>query len=67
MADRRMKVGTAVECVVCARIKKPVGRDAAAATGSSLCDMECAGYWLEPLPGTLWPGEVEHKRRRGNG
>lgn len=51
-------IGKAVYCAVCQRRKKPVGRDAASA-GPDLCDQECPGYYQEPHPGYLWPGEPE--------
>ncbi len=47
-----------VRCVVCDRSKKPVGRNAPLEMGSSLCDEECLGYRVEPLPSSLWPGEA---------
>jgi len=50
--------GVSVECSVCHRRKKPVGRSAPLAMANSLCDRECDGYDQEPLPGTLWPGET---------
>lgn len=52
-----MKVGISVECAVCRRTKQPRGRSAP--LGGSLCDRECAGYRIAPLPGDLWPGETE--------
>ena len=50
------KVGVAVECAVCHRRKKPIGRDS---RDNGLCDGECEGYRQEPKPGSLWPGESE--------
>lgn len=50
--------GIAVTCTVCHLRKKPVGRSAPMETASSLCDFECTGYNLAPLPGDLWPGET---------
>jgi hypothetical protein len=44
-------------CVVCGFQKKPIGRDAPAAAGNSLCNFECPGYYMEPLPYYLWPAE----------
>lgn len=52
-----MKVGIIVKCIVCGRMKKPIGRSAG--LDSSFCDDECSGYRQEPLPGSLWPGETE--------
>jgi hypothetical protein len=57
-----MKVGIAVECAVCRRMKRPLGR----AEPSSIfitCSPgdNCPGYLEEPLPGSLWPGETEEE------
>lgn len=49
-------VGREVTCTVCGRVKKPVGRDAP--PGPCLCSHGCEGYYEDPRPGTLWPGEV---------
>lgn len=54
-----MKVGIALECVVCHLRKKPVGRSAPLEMANSLCDHECPGYYQDPLPGSLWPGESD--------
>jgi hypothetical protein len=27
--------------------------------GVMLCESNCSGYYTEPLPGDLWPGETE--------
>jgi hypothetical protein len=54
-------VGVAVECVVCHRRKKPVGRSAPDAMAGSLCDSECPGYYEDPRPGQLWPGETREE------
>ena len=51
------KVGVAVECAVCGFQKKPVGRSAP--FESYHCESECRGYWQDPQPGSLWPGESE--------
>lgn len=50
------RVGGAVQCAVCGRTKKPIGRDS---FDNGLCSHECEGYRLEPLPDHLWPGEEE--------
>jgi hypothetical protein len=52
-----MKVGISVECTVCKRTKAPRGRSVPMARANSMCDHECPGYWLDPKPGDLWPGE----------
>jgi len=49
--------GYSVTCTVCAQKKKPVGRSAP--IGSCFCDEECAGFYGDPLPSNLWPGESE--------
>ena len=54
----KTKVGISRFCVVCGRMKKPVGRDAA--WGMTYCTHDCDGYDKAPLPGSLWPGESEY-------
>jgi hypothetical protein len=54
-------IGVAVECTVCHRRKKPVGRSASPAMANSLCDDDCEGYRKEPYPGQLWPGETREE------
>lgn len=56
--DGKEEVGVAVDCTVCGRRKKPIGRSAPIEMGGSLCDWECHGYDLDPKPGELWPGET---------
>lgn len=57
MAEQsRTDVGIAVTCRVCGRTKQPIGRDASGAM--DLCNFECEGYYQEPLPSDLWPGET---------
>ena len=51
------KRGVAVECAVCGHRKSPVGRSVP--FGMYMCDDDCAGYRIEPWPGSLWPGESE--------
>ena len=66
MSDSPMgRVGIAVTCARCQRMKKPIGRDARAgagdyctATWASALD-GCEGYYATPFPGALWPGETE--------
>ena len=60
MTERKLrsdKVGVAVECVVCHRVKKPVGRSSP--LGTCFCDNDCDGYMQTPYAGSLWPGESE--------
>ena len=59
-----MKVGVTVTCSVCGQMKNPVGRSAP--LGTSYCEPRwygspggCEGYYREPFPGSLWPGETE--------
>lgn len=55
MSDR---VGIAVYCAVCKHRKKPISRSQP--LGMHLCNQhECEGYYQEPRPGSLWPGEKE--------
>ncbi len=49
-------VGSAVECTKCGHRKSPRGRSAPLPI--HLCDWECEGYYLDPFPGDLWPGET---------
>ena len=53
-----MITGTAVECILCKRTKKPSGRSAPAEMAYWLCQHGCRGYELEPRVGQLWPGET---------
>lgn len=55
------KVGVAVSCTYCGLLKKPIGRSAAIAMANGLCYPDCPGYYEEPQPGSLWPGEPEPK------
>jgi len=55
------KVGVAVTCTVCYMRKKPIGRSAPMELANSMCDHECPGYYLEPKPGDLWPGETREE------
>lgn len=51
------KVGVGVNCTVCLKRKQPTGRSVPNA--AAYCNFECAGYYEEPKPGCLWPGEKE--------
>ena len=46
-----------VDCRVCKRRKAPHGRSVAPAMAGGLCDPDCAGYFNDPKPPHLWPGE----------
>jgi hypothetical protein len=55
-----MKVGISVECTRCGRTKAPRGRSVADAVYNSMCTHDqCEGYYEEPKPGDLWPGETQ--------
>ncbi len=53
------KVGISVVCIWCDLRKRPRGRSAPLMLANSLCDHECPGYYAEPFPGDLWPGETD--------
>ena len=56
------KVGESVDCATCGKAKKPVGRSAPPSIAADLCDSHmCDGYWDDPQPGGLWPGENGEK------
>lgn len=57
MVTEPTKVGISVKCATCGRDKEPHGRSAP--MYSSGCDNDCEGYYAEPLPGCLWPGETD--------
>lgn len=59
-----MKVGVRVTCAVCGDMKKPNGRSGP--LGVNYCESlwdghGCEGYWQDPQPGSLWPGETEQE------
>lgn len=55
---RGKRVGVVVRCVVCGRMKQPIGR--AAPLAASYCHAaDCSGYWHMPYAGSLWPGETD--------
>ena len=45
------------ECTVCARRKKPYGRDPGVVAANGYCGSDCPGYHQAPLAGHFWPGE----------
>ncbi len=59
--DGMRDVGKAVTCTVCDRRKKPIGRSAPMEIANSLCYDDCPGYYLQPTPGCLWPGETQEE------
>lgn len=46
------------ECATCGRRKVPSGRSVPLPMVGSGCDRDCLGYYQEPTPGHLWPGEL---------
>lgn len=50
------------ECTVCGRRKQPRWRDS---MDTGLCDSDCPGYRLPPLPGHLWPSEWRDRDQGG--
>lgn len=57
LEDEERMIGERIECTVCRRTKKPIGRSASLEMANSLCDDDCQGYRLDPQPSQLWPGE----------
>ncbi len=51
------EVGVAVDCTVCRKRKAPRGRSVPCEMANGMCDFECPGYYQDPKPGDLWPGE----------
>jgi hypothetical protein len=49
--------GCRSECKTCGRTKAPVGRSIAPAMAGGVCDFDCPGYYENPKPCDLWPGE----------
>ena len=50
------------ECLVCGMRKSPLGRSVAPEAAGGYCDSDCVGYYSEPKPGHLWPGELQQLR-----
>lgn len=48
-----------VRCAECGREKCPRGRDAPMESG--LCGVCCEGYYDDPKPSSLWPGETREE------
>jgi hypothetical protein len=55
---RSERIGVSVTCVVCGWGKQPMGRSAPLGWAGCRQD-DCAGYRMQPYPGSLWPGESE--------
>ncbi len=51
------EVGETLWCKVCPRSKNPVGRSAPMEAANSYCSHDCEGYYQDPQPTSLWPGE----------
>lgn len=45
-------------CATCDKTKAPRGRSVPMECARGYCDSECPGYFTEPTPGHLWPGEI---------
>jgi hypothetical protein len=63
-----MRIGISLECTICHRTKAPRGRSVPMAMISSMCTLSwpdepghCAGYYEEPIPGSLWPRETDEE------
>jgi hypothetical protein len=60
-----MKIGIQVRCSTCGNVKAPRGRSVPDAIWDSFClpphpgMLGCEGYYEDPKPGDLWPGETE--------
>lgn len=61
-----MKRGIRVTCATCGYMKKPIGRSRP--LGVVYCEPTlfelhdgCPGYYEDPKPGSLWPGETEQE------
>lgn len=53
----KMRVGIRVTCATCGYVKLPIGRSAPLDYYG--CNgHDCPGYFDEPHPGSLWPGET---------
>jgi hypothetical protein len=50
-----------VRCIICRRIKRPVGAPVPEALSGMRCDEECVGYHLDPRPGHRWPAFVSER------
>lgn len=51
------KKGCRPECRSCGRQKVPIGRSVAPAMAGGGCNYDCPGYYNDPGPCDLWPGE----------
>lgn len=55
-----------IQCVVCKRRKKPIGRDASGQ--ENLCNSwDCVGYMEEPQPRSYWPSDPDCPDCSGTG
>jgi hypothetical protein len=53
------KVGIGVNCEVCRKQKRPIGRSVPLEMAMDLCSDACDGFYEPPYSGSLWPGESE--------
>ena len=51
------EVGETLWCTVCPRSKAPAGRSVGMEAYSSYCSSDCEGYYQDPHPTSLFPGE----------
>ena len=49
-----------VRCIVCNRIKRPMGVAVPEELSGMRCDDGCPGYLVDPRPGHRWPAFVPH-------
>ena len=51
--------GYYVKCVTCGNTKPPIGRSVSPMERSWCDSSSCKGYYEDPLPSSLFPGESE--------
>lgn len=61
LAEVDNEIGKSVDCIICGRRKKPIGRSAPLIMANSLCDSDCIGYYKDPKVGSLWPNETRQE------
>jgi hypothetical protein len=49
-------------CTTCGLVKKPHGRSLPLEMSMGYCDSDCPGYYQDPKPGHLFPGELARER-----
>lgn len=50
------------DCLTCKLQKPPRGRSVAAEQATGMCSPDCPGFFMEPLSGHLWFGELARSR-----